>query len=515
MKGISSLTTEGEFQTRTCHQVQHHRNLVGPSCVDGASAASKTCMPPLLRKKFQALKNIKLVVARSSSTSQQSHSSSCYVIPKDRFADYAAGDGDGQFIYEYETDNHAYVAFFRRGTTASHSIRLYEHPVPPVFPTLNNELVVRIEASTVSSTDCQVRRGDFWGESSDNALNLPIVPGVAFAGTVHQLSMPKSGFRTGLKWGDRVISLVQVGANSRYLCISSDRLVKVPDDISDPCAVACIPEIYLTAFQSLHYGQKTGLARYRKTSLSGKTILVLGGATVIGRALIELATAAGCEKVYATGKEKQFDAIRGCGGAPLGRDPHQWSSVLANKVDIVVGNDNTVGTSELREEHMHLLARNGRVVVLCAPNDNRQTVVDLDELAEMTANTGRKMIHFNVFDAWELDLKQGKRDLTHLLKLLRDGLIRPKILECIPLNRIAKAQDLLEGKKMNGFVLCEPWILGRKKNEVLSGTNGEVYAESASKSTTSPQKQVHEAATTSDGLTAATTDADENAIEST
>ena len=54
---------------------------------------------------------------------------------------------NGQFVYDYEHGKqHAYIAYFRRGTSASQSIRLYEHPTtPPVFPTLHNEVVVRIE----------------------------------------------------------------------------------------------------------------------------------------------------------------------------------------------------------------------------------------------------------------------------------------------------------------------------------------------------------------------------------
>jgi hypothetical protein len=62
--------------------------------------------------------------------------------------------------------------------------------------------------------------------------------GMSFAGSVLQTG--RWGSRTGLQEGDHVVSLVQIGANSRHLCIG----VKVPDDIKDPCAVACLPEIY-------------------------------------------------------------------------------------------------------------------------------------------------------------------------------------------------------------------------------------------------------------------------------
>jgi NADPH:quinone reductase-like Zn-dependent oxidoreductase len=472
VKIMSTLTTEGEISTI---QLESNNDLLPHQ-----DTSTKMCMPPLLMKKLTTLKNIKL--SRSMSSAQSIKTAAFHALNLHSTAEFSDNGETDDFVYEYSCKNHTYIAYFRRGTKAVHSIRLYEHPLPTMFPTLEDEVVVKIEASTVSTTDLQIRRGDFWGENSEHALNLPIVPGVAFAGKVHQTT--QSGYRTGLNVGDRVTSLVQVGANSRHLCISSKHLVKVPDELRDPCIVACIPEIYLTAFQALHMGQKNG-ARYRKTSLAGKCILVLGGATVLGRALIEVAVAAGCGTVYATGKEKQFDAITQVGGAPLGRDPRQWRSTLVRKVDLVVGIDNSVGASELKDEHIELLARNGRVILLCGPNSEDKTPLDLDELAELS-KTGKKLYHYNVFDAWEADLKQGKRDLTHLLKLLADGSIRPKILERIPLNKVAKAQDLMEGKKLNGFILCEPWIKSNKKKGEVTDCN--VYAESASKSSSTVDK---------------------------
>lgn len=464
MKRVSTLTTEGE-----CSATQ-----LGSNKILLPLQETKTCMPPMLMKKLTMLKHIKH--SSSQSTSHSIKTAAFRALNLDSTKEYTDNREAKDFIYEYESRNHAYIAFFRRGTKAVRSIRLYEHPIPSVFPTLAQEVVVKVEASTVSATDLQIRRGDFWGENSKHALNLPIVPGVAFAGKVYQMN--QSSYRTGLNVGDRVISLVQVGANSRHLCISSKHLVKVPDELNDPCAVACIPEIYLTAFQALHLGQKN-VARYRKTSLTGKCILVLGGATALGNALIEVALAAGCGMIYATGKEKQFDSITQAGGAPLGRDPCHWRSILTLKVDILVGIDSSVGKSELKEEHMGLIARNGRVIMLCGPDHAVETPLDLDELADLS-KTGRRLYHYNVFDAWDADLKQCKRDLTHLLKLLVDGSIKPKILERIPLNRVAKAQDLMDGRKVNGFIICEPWIKGKKRRELADIA---VYAESASKST--------------------------------
>jgi NADPH:quinone reductase-like Zn-dependent oxidoreductase len=200
---------------------------------------------------------------------------------------------------------------------------------------------------------------------------------------------------------------------------------------------------------------------------------------LIGRALIEVAVAAGCSTVYATGKERQFQTIYDAGGAPLGRDPRLWRSLLSNKVDLIIGIDHSVGKSEINEDHVALLSRSGRLVLLCNPDRDETTVRIHGELIDFFKVNGRKLNLYNVFDAWENELKQCKRDLLHLLKLLFDGSIRPRILESIALNKVARAQDLLAEKKLNGFIICEPWMKAKKKEGYGVG---EVYAESASKS---------------------------------
>jgi hypothetical protein len=53
---------------------------------------------------------------------------------------------------------------------------------------------------------------------------------------------------------------------------------------------------------------------------------------------------------------------------------------------------------------------------------------------------------------------------------------KPVIVEKIPLNRVARAQDILETKKLNGFIVCEPWMASRQRislNRNFSAATGE------------------------------------------
>ena len=418
-----------------------------------------------MKNKFDVLKRMKSVMGSSSSLRSADSLPVMRMVTESKSTN-PEDDGNAVpifYIYDYESPNHAYVAYFRRGDTASNGLHLYQHPKPADFVTAKSEVLVQITASTVSPTDACIRKGEWWGETSPNALTLPIVPGVTFAGKVDHIDEHISMSKSGIKKGDRVVSLVRVGANSRHLCIDHERLVKVPSDIRDSDALACLPEIYLAAFQALHFGTKNASRRYKRNSLAQKKILVLGGAGVLGRALIEVARASGAGTIYATGREKEFDLITDIGGLPLSRDPKHWLSAVVGKMDIVVTMEAPYAKPELKYDHIRTLSSDGRLVVIGAPDQGDRTTVEIDTIEGGSMKTKRMLHNYNVFDSWESDMKQAKRDLSHVLRLYKEGAVKPQILDRIPLNKIAKAHEFFETKKVTGFVLCEPWITGTKK----------------------------------------------------
>jgi NADPH:quinone reductase-like Zn-dependent oxidoreductase len=447
---------------------------------DLSGEQSKTCVPPLFQKKLKMYGQLLLKKSMSTQTTAKMTAESYPTMrmASTRGSGSVADQESTCYIYEYGSDKNAYIAYFRRADEkARSSVRLYEHPIPPVFSTLSSEVVIKIEASSVSATDCAVRRGSYWGEGSSKALSLPIVPGVTFAGRIIQGDKLR---RSGLNIGDRVISLVRVGANSRHLCISRDRLVKVPAEISDPASACCLPELYLAAFQALHLNQSNS-SRYRKSALSGKSILILGGDTAHGLAAIELAVAAGATIVYGAGKINHFGKIKAVGGFPVDRDPREWFAMAEGKLDLIIGSNNDdQGRSELKYEHIRMLNESGQLVILTVPDQGDKGVIDLDKLDGRLHATKRKMLHHSVFDAWETDLRQGRRDLAHLLKLLENGSIKPKVLERIPLTKVAKAQDMMENRNLRGFIVCEPWIKSAKRGSAFPGTD--FYSESLNQS---------------------------------
>lgn len=266
-----------------------------------------------------------------------------------------------------------------------------------------------------------------------------------------------------------VLSLVKRGGNTRYMSIRPEKLVKVPEGI-DPAQAACLPETYLTAFQVLHYGQ-AGPLRYRENSLKGKSILIIGAmANNMGKAIIELALAAGAANVYATAKKKHWKTIVSYGIMPLSQDPKDWILRVEGSIDLVLATNGglreDVSTTHYRALNPlgHLILSGRRVVgndidVGSWKNKHQTPLICSNALAKMMNRTH----DYDVYEQWGKDLDTCKKDLAHMLKMLERGALKPNVLDRIALNKVPKAHELLESKRLSGFLVCEPWIRSKRR----------------------------------------------------
>jgi NADPH2:quinone reductase len=312
----------------------------------------------------------------------------------------------------------------------------------------------------VSQTDCFIRRGEWWGRRQ---VPLPNTPGVDIVGKLYRIDK-ESAQRTSLKKGDRVLSLTKWGGNSRYLSVDPEKLVKVPESI-DPAEAACLVETYLTAFQLLHYSQSPG-TRYRKTSLKGKTFLIIGAMTPnMGRAIAQLAAFAGTDVIYATSKSKHFQQLTSLGFVPLSLDPADWLDKLKGRVDLIISLGEAVTPLAYK-----LIKATGEIVI--ATNSEVDFAPDVELIrqpasklicARGEAQRKSRTHLYDVYEVWDRDLGRCKKDLAHLVTLLEMRAIVPHVLDRIPLGKVARAQEIIESKRLSGFLVCEPWLLAKAR----------------------------------------------------
>lgn len=326
------------------------------------------------------------------------------------------------------------------------------------------------QASTISLTDCSIRRGD---RSHLNNFSLPITPGVDAVGKVYKIDQELATLYN-LSVGDTVVTLTRSGGNSRFLTSSPDQLVKVSGEV-DPAEASCLAETYLSAFQVLHFGQTIG-TRYRSGSLKGKAILIVGSVTnIVGQALVELASAGGVSKLYATATTKQFPHLRSLGIIPVNTDPLLWFDQLNATIDLVLVSGESANT--VTPEFFKLLNDRGNLIIVGHGGpENAMGGEDWKVKDHLSAKqlvckrhrTKSSMVdrthHYDPFRQWERDLEKSKKDLAHLVRLLEKGYIKPAVLDRIPLDKVAKAQELVESQRHpGGFFVCEPWLRVKKR----------------------------------------------------
>jgi NADPH:quinone reductase-like Zn-dependent oxidoreductase len=473
------LTLEANAKTNVCVQnqdsVDHSKSLTGPNEKAGAKKnKNNSSKQQKAFRSHEMLRNRSMGHGSNNDDAELLHEQTLRLNSKSRASSVtrkAPKEVVGQ-LQRYQVKSKAtnvYVAYLRFGPNPTQLMQLCEHPVRADAKSNNGEVPLKVLASSISTTDCDIRRGEW----TSIPLAPYIIPGTSLVGVVGRIEQKK---RSCFKEGDVVLGLVTTGGNARYASVPKDMLVRIPSSI-DPCVAVCLCEIYLTAFQALHLGQR-GNIRYRSDSFRGKSILILCGSSNLGHALIEVASAGGAEYCYALAKEDRHEGIRHRGGIPLPKNPDQWLTLIGRQIHIlvVVADRNGLHTDDATPDHFKALHDDGHVIFISPPgvnprNSNKtSSAASGGAVASSFPNPSRLMCKslkgsqlersnfFDLFDSWGMDPKTGRRDLEHLITMLEEERIRPVVLERVPLSKVAKVHSILETRRVPGFIVCAPWM---------------------------------------------------------
>lgn len=324
-------------------------------------------------------------------------------------------------------------------------------------PLHSTDVVVAVEASSVSALDCVMRRC-MHGEVSKG-----FVPGCSFVGTVVRCG--EEAFLSGISEGERVASIVRGGANSRFVVANANALVKMPDDV-DPSEAAGVLLEYLMAFQALH-SDMTAPLRY-KAALEGKRILVTENTGLVGMAIASLAKLSGAKKTFIVCPVQHHGRVKSLGAVPLDEDSKMWPKVLKKKVDVMIETSNIQTTAHLTNMQRYLKA-SGRLVRLGTPSVAAalpqskpfQLPVRLENFCtQLYLSFLARASFYEVFYSVEKNQAMFKSDLSHIVNLLSQRKIRPKIEKFILLQDVAECHQEVEKFQLDGAIVCEPWRRG-------------------------------------------------------
>ncbi len=173
------------------------------------------------------------------------------------------------------------VVYQKYGQPDVLKIKEIEKPVPK-----ENEVLIKVYATTVTATDCVFRRGDPLFSRLFTGLTKPKnqIPGSEFAGQVEAVGKEVSSFKAG----DNVFGTTPgYGSYQEYFCLPVEKstIAKTPANMNYNEAIACC-DGFLTALPFL---------RDKAKIKHGDKVLVNGASGSVGSAAVQLAKYFGAE----------------------------------------------------------------------------------------------------------------------------------------------------------------------------------------------------------------------------
>ncbi|MGQ7845088.1 NAD(P)-dependent alcohol dehydrogenase [Granulosicoccus sp. 3-233] len=301
-------------------------------------------------------------------------------------------------------------------------------PVPA-----DNEILVRIVASSVTAADSMMRRGTPRYGRLFLGLFKPRHPvsGTGFSGVIEASGSAVSRFRIGeAVMGESVLG---AGTHCEYVCVPQDEVIcRKPDNLSHAEA-ATVCDGVVTSSNFL----------YRLGNVeSGQRVLINGAAGSLGSAAVQLAKCAGATVVAVCGRENH-DFVRSLGADEVidynVSDPLQGDE----RFDLIY---DAVGKLDMRPA-MDALREKGRFL---------SPVLSLPLLIRVLLSrlSGSRQVLFSATGllptAERLSLLQG------VLPLLEQGRLCISITREYALSEIAQAHEYIDTGHKRGNIVVKP-----------------------------------------------------------
>jgi NADPH:quinone reductase-like Zn-dependent oxidoreductase len=317
------------------------------------------------------------------------------------------------------------VVWTKYGPPEVLQLREVEKPAPK-----ENEVLVRVYATTVTAGDCELRR-----LNSTNLFLMPMrlylgilkptrkmILGQELAGEVEAIGKNVTRFRKG----DQVFSWtgIRLGAYAQYTCLPESGVIYTkPSHMSyEEAAVLSVGGLEAT-----HMLRKANIKR-------GEKVLINGAGGSIGSFAVQLARYFGAE-VTAVDSSGKLDMLRSIGSGRVFDYTHEDFTKIGQTYDVIY---DVIGTSSFSRS-LGSLNQNGRYLLgnpgLSQRIRGRWT----------TISDGKKVI------SWEMG--RNIEDVNFLKELIEAGNIKSVIDKLYPLEQIAEAHRYVESGQKKGSVV--------------------------------------------------------------
>ena len=306
-----------------------------------------------------------------------------------------------------------------------------EKPVPK-----DNEVLIRIQATTVRSGDCKLRSSThplwYWLPARIMfGIRKPrkTIPGDELAGEIESIGKDVTRFRKG----DQVFGNIWVisfgGANAEYKCLPEDWVEIKPANMTYEEAAA-VPVGGLTA---LHFLKKGDIQ-------SGQKVLIFGASGSVGTFAVQLARYFGAE-VTGVCSSSNLEMVKSLGADKVIDYTKEDFTKNGQTYDIIFDAVSKTSFSRCKSS----LKQRGVYLT-----------VDWPLLQALWASMiGSKKVIFGM-------ASQNPEDLIFLRELIEAGKLKSVIDRCYPLEQTAEAHGYVEkGHKKGNVVITVAGELGR------------------------------------------------------
>ncbi len=310
---------------------------------------------------------------------------------------------------------------------------LYIGAYPP--PSLGDqEILVKVHATALNRADLLQRAGKYPpppGESE--ILGLEMAGEVVEVGTAVR------------KWqvGDRVCGLLGGGGYAELAVIHEEMVLPIPDFMNFEAAAA-IPEVFLTAFQALHW-----LAKLQ----AQESVLIHAGASGVGTAAIQIAKQSNAI-IFVTASASKHDFCKTLGANEvIDYQKDNFETLVLEKtngkgVHIVI---DFIGASYF-QQNLNVLQMDGRLVLLALMGGTKVNELQIGNILRK-----RLQILGSTLRNRSLDYKIAlTRDFRLFAwELFEKGILQPVVDKVFDWKEVAEAHRYMESNQNKGKIVMK------------------------------------------------------------
>jgi NADPH2:quinone reductase len=311
-------------------------------------------------------------------------------------------------------------------------LKIEERPIPEPGPA---EIVIKVGAAAVNFPDVLTVSGEY-----QHRPELPFVPGMEGAGTIHAVGADVTGWKTG----DRVIYGVRPGAFAEYVKVGArGHIMRLPTDWSF-AEGAGFRVAAQTAYHSLIH---------RAALRKGETVLVHGASGGVGFAAVQLARHIGARVIATGGDEARLAIVKQAGADDVVN--YRTSDFVAVVKDLTGGKGcnviyDPVG-GEVLEKSMRVAAYGARLLIVGftsgGPSKLMSNHILIKGLSVLGVRAGETPLR--------IAPEQARDYVEQLPKLAALGVMRPHISHRFPMERVADAFRVLLDRQVVGKAVIE------------------------------------------------------------